>query len=1628
MRVVREVQPKTNYPREDSNLASWQPILFDPTNDGRLLSKVRPLTMLEKEVWSAHMYSDASACSLGEIFALKITGPLNLLRLRRAIEQAAAIIPSFHSTVDPFGRFLCIHNDLRPDIQIDENPRALSQIKEKISQFASKPFVLHQDCLVRYDIQKTIDGDTVLAQISHHIAADGWSSIKAFEMILAIYDDTKNIEELRKLINHKSTVISSACHDTINRWKKRLEYHHHSLNLPRKSSKERTFTAKTHYLTLDAEITSTLRNKAAKRNTSLMTYLLSAFHWTCSDFCSQAHVAIGVPFASQLVHENHWLLGHHTSLLPSTTTLDSATDFDQCVSQVKESLIFARENINTSIAELVSALDIPRSHLTMPIVNVVFNFDPDFTIPMVSNDSSIVSVPKNFETYEIFICVIASETSIDLEFSYDTSIYAEDTIRSLADKFKLTLKDSFSGTLRELRLEPRGNVSAPAAELNRSVHRNSKNEEDKNSAENKVSLPNIPEVKTIESIWKDFLQVDQLEVDDDFFLLGGHSLLAAQIIAKVNDELSLKLRVNDLLKHSSFESFVESCLGLDLRNQIDTATSKGPTSSTDQTCNLSSLQRQMWLTEHMFPATKDSLHLLPSAWHLKGNEIYEKLSAACKSFVSDQDLLRARFPGEDISQLRCILSKLDESPLVLIDHRDKKTSVQSVIEDLQNRQIKFDITQGPLFSMEFHLINSGEGILFFAAHHMIWDGWCFDIFLEYLDRHLRDQKPHVPSLTYNDCINADLNRQKLGHENYWLERLQPLPDPLELPTDYARPAIFEFTANHHLFRISEKLTNQIEILAKTQRTTSFNVLLSAYSLLLALFSKQDDLIVAIPNRRREHPGEEHVIGPFISNLPIRIKVDHDQSLAEYIREIHSLILTDFDHTDLSIDDLIGKLKITRNESRNQLFASQFSYQDTRNRPNKLGDFDSEQIFIPHGSLATDLLIWVKREKNDLCCGFDYYSKLWHFNSIKSFEKCLVRLLEIMTQKHSQTIRDFSFYDSAYLPAIRFDEPRYSWENLFIDQIKTHPENIALSFLERRYSYQELHESVLRRAGQLKNVGVKPQQFVGVAMNRSDELIITIIAILRLGAAYIPLDPKFPPERLSYMIEQSEMSRLIYDQHPFTFCDIPQNHFEEGRDLGLKEADLIRPSLSDPAYVIYTSGSTGKPKGVVISHRALSNFLSQVNKRFELDSNDRLLAITTISFDISVLEIFLPLTVGAQVDLSSTDDALDGYSLIRKIEKGQPSWLQATPATWTMLLQAGWQGASDLNIITGGEPLSLELGHKLASCSRAVWNAYGPTEATVWATLAKIDETTARIHIGEPIENYAVLLLDDKLNPAPAGYAARLYLAGPSLASCYLHREDLTRERFVRHPGLKDQIIYDTGDLARLSGNGELTFLGRRDSQVKVRGFRIELGEIESAILTHDEVSQVAVIVREDSPGDQKLVAYIKGVNNLKIASLNKFLSAFLPRYMLPNTLVHLEKFPLTGSGKIDRKALPKPNLGPPPAKTLEPKVLSMEERWLVENWTRHTGTTDIIVSDNFFSLGGHSVAAVQCLVDIKQHFEVHLEIRDLMTATLENIAAKIHNLSNSDAGSAATRVDTHASSLEQKNSSLWSKIVGRSKR
>jgi amino acid adenylation domain-containing protein len=906
-------------------------------------------------------------------------------------------------------------------------------------------------------------------------------------------------------------------------------------------------------------------------------------------------------------------------------------------------------------------------------------------------------------------------------------------------------------------------------------------------------------------------------------------------------------------------------------------------------------------------------------------------------------------------------------------------------------------------------------VLFFMPHHAIWDGWSFDVFLNELDRlyaaFKRGEPSPLPPLPVNYGDYCAWQQQWLeGPElekqtAFWLQQMSGELPVLDLPIDAPRPASMTFAGATEAFQLSSELVGKLSEIGRRSGATLYMVLLAAFDVLLFRLSGQTDLIVGTPIRGRSLPELEPLIGYFVNALPLRMRLDPNSTFGELVAGVRRTCLEAFEHQEMPFEVLVQKLKIDRDTSRTPLYSAFFTFQDVRNRKSSVGDLSYEQIHVHPPVSPTELSLWVKQVDSGIVGGLDFATDIFQretaarwlaeyqvlLESIVALPESAIARLPLLTSEETRALAAISATERDYPREARLHE-------LIERQVDAQPDAVAVTCGDRSLSYRELDAASNRLAHALAAAGVRAGARVGICLERSLELLIAALATLKSGAAYVPLDPMFPEERLRFMADDAAISAVIIHAGTRELCPrvagatVLDLDLERDRILALESTRLpASPGAASEAaaYVIYTSGSTGKPKGVMIPHAGVVNFVTSMVREPGVRPADRLLAVTTLSFDIAVLELYAPLSVGAQVVIATHEMIADGDLLDEAIAEHDISVMQATPSTWRLLLGSGFRPPAGFKILCGGEAFPRDLAERLVETGAEVWNMYGPTETTVWSTCCKLERPLGDISIGLPIANTSVHIVDERGELCPLGSAGELWIGGDGVALGYHQRPELTAERFVKNP-FRSGRAYRTGDIVRLR-RGSLEYLRRNDNQVKVRGYRIELGDIEAALVAIPDVRQAVLTVREVRPGDHRLIAYLSfsGSSALPESELRARLRTRLPEYMIPQHFVALAEFPQTPNGKVDRRALPDP-LGAS-EQTHEGYVAPStdNEKMLAALWQEILGIPKVGARDNFFELGGHSLLCLQMTAKLEQQTGTRLNPRVILRNDLSQVAAAL---------------------------------------
>jgi natural product biosynthesis luciferase-like monooxygenase protein/amino acid adenylation domain-containing protein len=1123
-------------------------------------------------------------------------------------------------------------------------------------------------------------------------------------------------------------------------------------------------------------------------------------------------------------------------------------------------------------------------------------------------------------------------------------------------------------------------------------------------------------------IWAEVLKLDRIGRRDNFFELGGQSLLAVQLMGRIQQALYREVRLADIFAQPTLDKLAKILPGAE-QARLPAIT---PAERRDN-LPLSFAQQRLWFLAQL-EGGSEAYHI-PFGLELDGELDRSALRQALDRILVRHEALRTTFTTLDGVPLQRITPAAISRFLLLEQDLRPHPDLQSEVERLSAEEVNqpFDLEQGPLIRGRLLRLGEVRHVLLITMHHIISDGWSMGIWVDEfsaLYRAFREQRPDpLPPIPLQYADYAVWQRQWLEGEvlqqqaEFWKNNLAGAPPLLELPADHPRPAQLSYAGSYVAFEIDSQLTEALRDLSRRHNTTLYMTLLAGWATLLSRLSGQQDLVIGTPTANRGRSEIEGLIGFFVNTLALRLDLSHAPKVSDLLARVKAQTLAAQQHQDIPFEQVVELARPIRSLAHSPLFQAALAWQNAPDSAPVLPGLAVQRVETSSYQMAElDLTLSLHEAGETLAGAIKYATALFNRSTIERYLAYFRNLLRAMADDPTMSIDRLPM-----LPADERQQVLYGWNEmvmdyprercvhqLFEEQVARTPEATALIFEDRQLSYAELNRQANRLAHYLRELGVKPDDRVALCLERGFEMMVGLLAVLKAGGAYVPLDPAYPAERLRFMLDDSAPVALLTQTHLRSLMPdgfgfrvlLLENQSPAWNGYSDINPDPAAVALTSDhlAYVMYTSGSTGKPKGVMVGHRSVVNFLGSMSVEPGMTHLDSILAVTSLSFDIAGLELLLPLVNGAVSVLAGRTDAADPACLQQALSRYRVTMMQATPATWRMLLDSGWSGSLDFKVLCGGEALPADLSARLRKRVGTLWNMYGPTETTIWSTCRQVDAisvpTSAYESIGHPIANTQVYLLDANLQPVPPGVFGNLYIGGDGVARGYLNRPELTAERFVRDPfsGKPGARIYKTGDLGRWLPDGNIEFLGRDDDQVKIRGFRIELGEIEARLEEHPGIREAVALAREDQSGDKRLVAYYvpvtAGQDELSVDALRAHLSKALPEYMVPAAYMRLEALPLTPNGKLDRKALPAPDGDAFAVRGYEPPEGNTETT-LAAIWAELLKLDRVGRHDNFFELGGHSLLAVT-LIERMRRNGVRADVRALFaTPTLAELAAAV---------------------------------------
>ncbi|WP_028595414.1 non-ribosomal peptide synthetase [Paenibacillus assamensis] len=1110
------------------------------------------------------------------------------------------------------------------------------------------------------------------------------------------------------------------------------------------------------------------------------------------------------------------------------------------------------------------------------------------------------------------------------------------------------------------------------------------------------------------AIWQEVLGVARIGRGDSFFDLGGHSLKATQLIQLIHKRMQVRLPLRLVFQTPTLSQMA----GLLEKGNIEQLRTI-PLAEKRECYPVSSAQKRMLMLQKFESA--QAAYNVPNVYELKGPLQANKLEEAIRRLIVHHEALRTSFPlfnGVPVQQIH------SDVPFSLLVHHANE---QEVEERVQAFIRPFDLNAAPLMRAELLLIGEHRHVLMIDMHHIITDGMSQSLFMDQLVACYEGKELVTERLHYKDYAVWEQewlqSEDMFKAEQFWLQRFSGSMPVLELPYDETRPLTYRFEGDRLTFQLSESLSAYIRKRSADAGTTLFMILLSAYHVLLAKLSGQEDIIVGSPIAGRSHPDLETVIGMFVNTLAFRLYPNAEKSFSSFLEEAREHIMEAFEHQQLPFEYVIEKLSLKRDVSRNALFDTMFVLQNMNRGTGIAEKLSVEPYAFDHPVAKFDLTLSAIENDQDGTIGFslEYSTKLFHRETVERFAGYYTRILEQIASNPDVQLQHIELISAEEKHSLLYgwnqtaaNYPREKTiHGIFEEQAAAWGDRVALIHESTRMTYQELNGKANALAHRLRTNGIARGSIIAVMMERSADMVMTLLAVLKAGGAYLPIDPTYPLERVQFMLEDSGAAWLLADEWrvvPATFTGqvltlngdyFASNHHlndrNQSRDQEVATNAIVYANLdsinepTDVAYIIYTSGTTGKPKGAMLEHGNVVRLVHNERNVFAFNERDVWTMFHSYCFDFSVWEMYGALLYGGTLVVVPKETAINPKAFLQLLAAESVTVLNQTPTAFYHLLQEDARHKRQLAlkyVIFGGEalnPLQLKPFHTRYPETKLI-NMYGITETTVHVTYKEITQTEIEgnsANIGTPLPTLTAYVLDNQLKPVPIGVTGELFVGGEGVCRGYLNRPELTAERFLNSPFVPGERLYKSGDLAKRLPQGELVYMGRIDHQVKIRGHRIELAEVEAALLRHEGLQEAVVVARKDEDGQAYLCAYYTTAARIERSAsvLRNDLKSVVPDYMVPSYFIQLDAVPLTSNGKVNRNALPEPQAYTlTVAAYVDPR--NEIEEVLVAIWQDVLDTERIGIEDDFFELGGDSIKAIQ--VSARLHgYGYSMEMKDL---------------------------------------------------
>ncbi len=1106
------------------------------------------------------------------------------------------------------------------------------------------------------------------------------------------------------------------------------------------------------------------------------------------------------------------------------------------------------------------------------------------------------------------------------------------------------------------------------------------------------------EIKSaILNIWKSQIGISEIAPDDNFFELGGHSMLALQIISRIKEDFHQKISLKSFLDNPTVNSI---CSLLKISEEPGREM-YGPADNIDLSfLPLSNSQKRIWIFSRL--DSDNPSYNISSTYSMSGELDIDLFQKSINILFERHFILNSVFKQREGNPYAEIINRPVALDFQDFSNDSSETAREKILAYIGNEARKcFDLESGPLYRLFLFKQERTKYIFHSTIHHLIFDGWSGGLFVHELKRiyqslvqHKKTDLEDVRAFYFEyfkGLNNNDFNYVDKELARFWVENLKNCPPVLNFPYDFQRKEIPTGFGEYETIEIPAECTCRLREISRKENATLFATVLSAIGILIQKYSGEDDFCIGTHVSNRPQPYLEKLFGMFVNTIPVRIHVEQGIEINNLIRNTKNALLEAIAHQDLPFEDIISLLNPERYSNVNPLFQISVVWLYNPYSNVELEGLSVEHINIKKGISPFDITIYLTDKGNHIEGNIEYNIDILRRDTIIQLKDNLLSLLQNLSTNSDQMISEISMVSEKEEKKIaEFNNtsvplPECLIQNYFEKQSLIHASKMAVISGNSTLSYKDLEEKSNQIARHLLSLGVESGDIIGICLERSVQMIVAVLGVLKAGGCYLPLDPLFPDERIQYMFEDSGAKILITQSSlndKFMKFTKTQLVLVDSQSKSIGRNSIIKPEIQtdadSPAYIIYTSGSTGKPKGVRVNHKAVINLIQSMSVKPGIDNHDNLLSVVTLSFDMSVYELFLTLSNGATLVVAESSDLTTGTSLIDLINKHDITVIQATPSFWQILLMNDWKGKKDMKALCGGEPLSPTLIRQLFPKVGEFWNCYGPTETTVFSTCCQVKDENDPIHVGKPFDNTTIYILDRNNQILPIGIIGEVAIGGVGVSSGYLNRSELTHEKFINLSN--GERIYKSGDLGRYLYDGNIELFGRADNQIKIRGFRIEPGEIETLLSNLEGVRESVVKIHRFDENDERLVAFINRDEKFNLSSeeIKRILIRQLPSYMIPACYLLSNGFPHLPNGKIDKKALVYKNGETEQNKQTTADAVNDLQKALIAIWEKILKSRNISIRDDFFDLGGNSLLGIRVINKIREDFGVTLTFRELI--------------------------------------------------